>query len=196
MQSKEDFVDGRRHGDLLTYYPDGALKRRDQFENGHSGIGNCYAPDGTSLPYFAYEQLPLYPGGEAGLIEELERGLRRNLGVKEMNAMRTESYRTLRAPSGNWERQVLVELVVAQDGRVTDSKVVHSNAPSLNDAALKTVAKLTRQFIPARRDGQVVVSHFVLPVKYVLSVPRRDTYQSSKELRPSINRVAERVRMN
>ena len=69
MCTKEDYVRGVRHGDLLTYYPDGTLKRREHYENGFCGIGNCYGPDGNPVPYFAYEQLPLYPGGEAELVK-------------------------------------------------------------------------------------------------------------------------------
>ena len=186
MRTKEDYVAGQRHGDLLSYYPDGTLKRRDLFEQGRSGIGSCYAPDGSYVPYFAYEQLPLYPGGDAGLVNELQRGLRRSMSKKESNAMLAESYRTVLATYGSWKREVLVELVVAKDGRVKDYKVIHSNAPALNNAALKTVAGLTRQFVPARRDGQVVVSRVVVPVQYVLSAPRRgETYPNTNQPVPS-----------
>ncbi|OGX85136.1 hypothetical protein BEN47_02035 [Hymenobacter lapidarius] len=173
MSTKEDYVAGRRHGDLLTYYPDGALKRRDRFDKDRSGVGNCYAPDGTHLPYFAYEQLPLYPGGDAGLMDELERGLRRGLSPKEINAMYNEGRWALTASPGSWKREVLVELVVAEDGRVTNYQVVRSNAPALNNAALRAAAKLSRQFVPARRDGQTVVSYFVVPVKYAVPLPPR-----------------------
>jgi protein TonB len=32
---------------------------------------------------------------------------------------------------------------------------------------------MCRQFVPARRDGQVVKSHFTVPVYYTLEVPYR-----------------------
>ena len=179
MRTKEEYVAGKRHGDLLTFYPDGALKRRDHFESGRSGIGTCYAPDGTYVPYFAYEQLPLYPGGDAGLVEELERGLRRSLSSKETAAMYNESYRTIASSPRSWKREVLVELVVAEDGRVTNYQVVRSDAPALNNAALRVAAKLSRQFVPARRDGQAVVSYLVVPVMYTVHVPLRQEHMQS-----------------
>ena len=186
MRTKEDYVGGRRHGELLTYYPDGTLKRRDHFENGRSGVGNCYASDGTYVPYFAYEQLPLYPGGDDGLINEVERGLQRNLNSKERAVIQSESHRTAQSTLRIWKREVLVQLVVAEDGRVSDYKVVQSNAPMLNNAVLRSVAKLTRQFIPARRDGQAVVSYLVVPVKYTLPMP------TGQDLFQDVNRPSRR----
>jgi protein TonB len=169
MCTKEDYYGGVRHGDLLTYYPDGTLKRRDHYEKGLCGIGNCYAPNGASVPYFIYEQLPLYPGGDAQLTKELTRAVR--LNAHEISAMRRESAHYARLPSSGLKREVDVELLVNEDGRIAHAKVVQSSAYFLNDAALRAVAALKRQFVPARRDGQFVKSHYIVPVYYTMAVP-------------------------
>ena len=173
--TKEDYVNGVRHGDLLTYYPDGSLKRRELYVRGQCGIGNCYAPNGAPVPYFAYEQLPLYPGGEEQLLKELKKAIR--LNAQEMSAMRRESYGRSSVTLGP-QRQVDVELAVAPDGRVTNARVVHSTAGFLNAAALRAVAKLKRQFVPGRRDGQTMASFLTVPVYYIVQQPYQEVYQN------------------
>lgn len=166
MCTKEDYVNGVRHGELLTYYPDGTLKRRETYINGRASIGRCYGPNGYPVPYFIYEQLPLYPGGSEQLLKELTRAVR--LTPKEQAAMRSESYRVMDWLTLGWQREEEVELVVAPDGRITNARVVKSTAGFLNEAVLRAVAKLQRQFVPGRRDGQAQVSYITLPVYYTM----------------------------
>ncbi|GAB3584017.1 hypothetical protein GCM10027345_30360 [Hymenobacter daeguensis] len=172
--TKEDYVRGVRHGDLLTYYPDGTLKRREHYENGRCGVGTCYDASGHPVPYFVYEQLPLYPGGAEQLVRELTKAVR--LNSQEVEAMRRESRRMLNMAQYGAQREVDVELTVAPDGRVANARVVHSTAGFLNNAALRAVAKLKRQFIPGRRDGQVLMSYLTVPLYYTLEASYNQPY--------------------
>jgi len=181
LQSKEDFLGGQRHGDLLTYYPDGTLKRREQYTRGRGGVGTCYAPSGAVVPFFAYEQLPLYPGGQEELQKELTKGIR--LTPAEREALRHESVQLHRNAMWGSQRSVFVELVVAEDGRVATAEVVQSTASFLNSAALRSAASLKRQFVPARRDGELVKSRYTVPVYYQLTPPYR-VQAPSGALRP------------
>ena len=169
MRSKEDYLAGVRSGELRTFYPDGALKRSERYTNGLCGVGTCYAPNGAPVPYFAYEQLPLYPGGEAQLLKELGRAVR--LNQQEVTAMRHETSRVQDLARYGWQRQVDVELAVAPDGRITNARIVGSTAHFLNSAALRAVARLQRQFVPGRRDGQVMLSYLTVPVYYTIAPP-------------------------
>ncbi|WP_426059251.1 TonB family protein [Hymenobacter sp. B1770] len=182
MRSKEDYVGGQRHGDLLTYYPDGSLKRREQYESGRGGVGVCYAPNGSLVPYFVYEQLPLYPGGQERLIHELSTGIL--LNANETLAMRRESAKAMQMATRSWKLEVLVELQVGEDGRVTGAEVVKSSSHFLNNAALRAAAKLKRQFVPARLDGQVVKSNLVVPIFYTLHLPAGRSADRSMMMRP------------
>jgi protein TonB len=174
MCTKEDYVRGVRHGDLLTYYPDGTLKRREHYDNGRCGVGNCYDANGTPVQYFVYEQLPLYPGGAEQLLKELTRAVR--LNAQEIDAMRRESGRMQYNIQAVLKRQVDVELTVTPDGRVANARVVYSNAGFLNNAALRAVTKLKRQFVPARRDGQVLMSYLTVPLYYTMEIPAGNGY--------------------
>ena len=59
-----------------------------------------------------------------------------------------------------------VELAVSPEGRIMDARVVQSTAQYLNGAALRAVAKLKRQFVPGRRDGQAMASYLTVPLYY------------------------------
>jgi protein TonB len=176
MCTKEEYLNGVRQGDLLTYYPDGVLKRQERYENGHCGVGKCYGPNGAPVQYFAYEQLPLYPGGDVQLLKELKKALR--LTLPEETAMRREAYGAKSMIYGA-QRQVDVELAIAPDGRITNARVVSSTARMLNAAALRAVAKLQRSFVPGRRDGQTIASFMTVPVYYTVQAAPvyRDTYR-------------------
>lgn len=175
MCTKEEYVRGVRHGDLLTYYPDGRLKRHDRYDKGFCGVGKCYAPSGEPVPYFIYEQLPLYPGGEAQLLKELNKAV--HLNSQEHSAMRRESFHLQSLLLGS-QRLVEVELAVSPEGRITDARVVKSTARYLNEAALRAVSKLKRQFVPGRRDGQAMCSYLTVPITYLVNPPP-PVYQSS-----------------
>lgn len=177
MCTKEDYVRGVRHGDLLTYYPDGSLKRREHCEDGRCGVGTCYDANGYPVPYFAYEQLPLYPGGEERLLKELSKAVR--LNAKEMQEARRAARRMTDMLQFGWRREVDVELAVAPDGRITHARVVQSTAGFLNNAVLRAVAGLQRQFVPGRRDGQVMTSFLTVPLFYTLEAPTRQPYYGS-----------------
>ena len=170
MKTKEDYVRGVRHGDLLTYYPDGTPKRRDNYVNGTCGIGSCYGPNGQPVPYFSYEQLPLYPGGGEQLIRELSKAIKLN---KEETAAMYRLNRRALMYQNNWRREVKVELAVAPNGRVTDARVVQSTDEFLKSAALRAVPQLKRQFLPGRRDGQATASLLTVPIYYDVALPRQ-----------------------
>ena len=174
MCTKEDYVRGLRHGDLLTYYPDGTLKRREHCQDGRCGVGTCYDANGYPVPYFAYEQLPLYPGGEERLLKEITKAVR--LNPKEMAEARRAVRHMPDMVQYGWQREVDVELVVAPDGRIANARVVQSTAGFLNGAVLRAVAKLQRQFVPGRRDGQVMTSFLTVPLYYTLEAPTRQPY--------------------
>jgi protein TonB len=175
--TKEDYMRGQRNGELLTYYPDGTLKRRERYEEGRCGVGTCYDSNGYPIQYFSYEQLPLYPGGAEQLMKELTRAVR--LNAQETEAMRRESRGMQYNVKTVWKRQVDVELTVTADGRVANARVVHSNAGFLNNAALRAAATLKRQFVPGRRDGQVLMSFLTVPLYYTMELPNRNYNNNS-----------------
>jgi protein TonB len=66
------------------------------------------------------------------------------------------------------EGVVVLEVVVAPDGRPTDVRVVQSAGfPALDESALATVRDRWR-FVPARRNGIGVESRVTVPIRFRL----------------------------
>ena len=158
LETQQPYEQGQRTGTLRVYYDTGALKRETQFVNGNELPGSCFDPSGQPVAYFPYEQLPLYPGGDAQLSKEINKALR------------------LPSQLTRWVSDepllVDVEFRVAEDGSIQAPRVAHSSwVPGLDQAVLAAVAKLKRRFTPARRDGRTVVCAYHLPVKFRIPLP-------------------------
>nr|WP_230687546.1 TonB family protein [Hymenobacter ruricola] len=76
-----------------------------------------------------------------------------------------------------WRREVRVELAVASNGQVTDARVVHSTDDFLREAALRAVPKLSRPFLPGRRDGQATASLLTVPIYYDVQINRQSPFE-------------------
>ncbi|GAA4498689.1 hypothetical protein GCM10023172_16120 [Hymenobacter ginsengisoli] len=161
LQSRQLFMQGQRTGALSVYYETGALKRQTDFVAGNEQIGTCFDPEGRPVAYFPYEQLPLYPGGMAQLGKEITKALRLPQQISEVT------------PSVFFgPRLVDVLLYIAEDGSIQTARVVRSSLPAIFDkAVLAAIAKLSRRFSPARRDGQLVPSNYYLPISLVRPTP-------------------------
>ncbi|RZL12536.1 MAG: TonB family protein [Hymenobacter sp.] len=153
MESRQPFRQGKRDGRLELYYADGRLKRETDYVAGAELPGRCIDAADRAAPYFPYEQLPLYSGGQERLAKEINKAMR---WPQEVSTV-----------AGLGHRTVYVTFWVAKEGSIRQPQVaVSSQLPSSDRALLATVQKLTRRFTPARRDGLVVESKYYLPVEF------------------------------
>lgn len=153
LESRQPFWQGKRDGKLELYYADGQLKRCTEYTAGAELPGQCFDAAGRPVAYFAYEQLPLYPGGHAQLTKEINNALRWPRDVPPALTI--------------LKRTVCLSFLVDEQGTIQAPRVaVSSELPSLDRAVLATIAKLTRRFTPARRDGRVVQSAYYLPIQF------------------------------
>ncbi|MGI4883715.1 MAG: energy transducer TonB [Janthinobacterium lividum] len=178
MCTKEEYLGGRRQGELLAYYPDGTLKRRDRFVADHNMLGACYGPDGRPVPYFPYEQPPLYPGGALVLYRDVTRHVRPT--TTEMRRFVAPGFvggggaygqrRSEAAPAVGASRwpvgQIDVVFTITEQGEVANPYVAQSSAPWLNEKVLAAVRGLTKKFRPGQRDGQTVRATCHVPVVF------------------------------
>jgi protein TonB len=153
LSSMQPYLGGQRDGSLVLYYENGQLKRQTRYEAGAELPGQCFDAKGQPVAYFPYEQLPLYPGGQAQLAKEINKALRWPREVLPL--------------VGQLQPVVGISFLVDKDGSIQCPKVaVSSEVPAIDHAVLATIAKLTRRFTPARRDGQVVQSNYYLPIRF------------------------------
>lgn len=161
LNTLQTYYQGQRTGELVMYYENGALKRRTEYSAGNEMLGNCFDADGQPIAYFPYEQLPLYPGGQAQLSKEVSQALR---------LPRMPYQLPLEALMGPLQVEVVFQ--VAEDGSIQAPRVTRSSRVQvLDQAVLTAIAKLTRRFRPARRDGQLVACAYYLPVQVKLAMP-------------------------
>jgi protein TonB len=153
LAAQQPYWQGQRTGTLVLYYESGILKRTTEYVAGSEMLGRCFDAAGQPVAYFPYEQLPLYPGGPAQLSRELTKALRLPRGLP---------------PAVFFEpRLVDIAFLVAEDGSIQAPRVARSSRlPELDEAVLAALAKLTRRFTPARRDGRLVRCNYHLPVEF------------------------------
>jgi protein TonB len=158
LHTRQVYTQGRRTGTLSVYYETGALKRQVDYVAGTEQIGSCFDPEGKPVAYFPYEQLPLYPGGEAQLTKEIFKELRLPSQLPLVAYVRP--------------LQVEVMLRIAEDGSISTPLVARSSVlKAFDQAVLTAISKLSRRFSPGRRDGQLVVCNYYLPVQLRVPLP-------------------------
>ncbi|RZK22647.1 MAG: hypothetical protein EOO56_07805 [Hymenobacter sp.] len=184
MAAFETYVQGRREGPLLLYYPSGQLKRKTEYKIGSELLGDCFDTTGTRVPYFPYEQPPLYPGGQLQLAKELNDALR---GVR------------LAGPLYLSKAQIHVKFQVNERGSIINPQVTLSDekfvllglpgnstsqaawqtgmqetiAPLIKKVQL-TLARLTKSFYPGQRDGSIISWQYSFTIPFEAgSVPTR-----------------------
>lgn len=156
LRAQQPYYQGQRTGTLALYYESGVLKRVTDYVAGQEQLGRCFDEAGQPVAYFAYEQLPLYPGGPAQLSREISRSLRLPYRLSPAVFL--------------LPRLVDVAFQVAEDGSIQAPWVVRSSLlPELDEAVLAAFAKLSRRFVPGRRDGRLVRCDYHLPVEFKAS---------------------------
>jgi protein TonB len=146
-----DYNNGKRDGKLLTYWNNGNAKRIDEYTNGELISGKCFNIEGEEIPYFDYEILPKFKGGDAALYKFISK----NTDYPDKARVR------------EFEGQVRVQFAVNIDGTISDVKIVQGVYRELDQEAMRVVSAMPR-WTPGRRDGEVVKTYFVLPITFTL----------------------------
>ena len=102
------------------------------------------------------EQMPLFPGGDAALMEHLDSHIQY----------------PPEAAKNNIQGRVILQFVVDKTGEIGEVKVVRSVNKDLDDEAVRLIKTLPK-FIPGRHKGQAVSVWYTLPVAFKLSSVRQ-----------------------
>ncbi|WP_114777650.1 energy transducer TonB [Botryobacter ruber] len=148
---RQNFVNNKRNDSLITYYESGRVKRIELYENGKMLEGTVFAEDGAKLPYFPYEVMPQFPGGEKALFVFLAQNIKYPKAAIMDKA------------SGS----VLVSFIVEKDGKVKDIKVKKSVHPAIDAEAVRVIAEMPT-WVPGEQDGEPISVRNTLPVKFTI----------------------------
>ncbi|MBF9140228.1 energy transducer TonB [Hymenobacter properus] len=164
MHTMEGYQANQRHGELLVYYPDGKLRRRDQFVKGLRTAGECFGPDGQPVPYFEYRVMPVYSEGDGS-----------NMAVVQAIQRRTTYPQAALRLALN--ARILIGFTIDAQGRVgavhiEKEPMPEQIAPSLRAAfqeikssALEAARQL-KPFRPGQLDGQTVAVSYSVPITF------------------------------
>ncbi len=148
-KSEIDFVNDKKEGLHLGWWPNGQLKRKDQYVKGEWKEGQCFSSTGTDTSYFVFHRAPSFPGGT--------------------DSLRRYLYRAVRFPREQ-EREgiqgtVRVGFVIDKDGSVIDIVVTNKVHEALDREAVRVVKGMP-QWIPGLVDGVPTKFKYILPVVF------------------------------
>jgi protein TonB len=150
LRSHAEFNHGLRTGELLQYYRNGQLKRRARYTDGFTSTGECFAADGTAVPFFEYEVPPRYSEGDGGFMA-LVGAIGRNFNY------------TRAAQRAGIQGRIFLTFNVNERGVVDDVKIIQALHPLVDNEAINAVYRLKR-FTPGQQDGKPVKASFTTPI--------------------------------
>lgn len=164
LRQQVTYLAGKMAGDLVTYYPDGTLKRRDHHAAGQPVTGECFGADGQPRPYFPYQKTPVYTEGDGDQAAVVNAVMRNTRYPSE--ALRNRVYGIVK-----------ILFIVDKHGQVqhirpdekTNLELVPKNLLPyyrlLQEAAMSAVRQL-KPFQPGQQDGEPVAVSYAVPVTF------------------------------
>ncbi len=151
LKSAVDFVDNKLHGNVMTYWDNGQLKRHDLFQNDLFQSGVCYTAEGVETTHTEYYRRAEFPGGDKALMQFIRDNVRYPMAAAEQGV------------SG----RVVVQFVILKDGSVSKVSIKTGVTPELNAQAI-SVVKAMPKWTPGIYDGEPFDFWYVLPIVYNL----------------------------
>ena len=116
--------------------------------NAEAQVTNESNPQSETI-YKSVEQMPMFPGGEAGLLRYLQENIQY----------------PPEAAKNNVQGRVILQFVVDKTGQVGEVKILRSVSEELDAEAVRVVKTLPK-FEPGRQDGKPVAVWYTLPVSF------------------------------
>jgi len=106
----------------------------------------------TEAPMEGVEQMPEFPGGEAGLMKFLSKNVHYPTSASEMGI----------------QGRVILRFVISKTGDVSQVEVIRGLDPACDKEAVRVV-KMMPKWTPGKQNGRNVPVYFTLPIRYQLS---------------------------
>ncbi len=133
--------------DLLAYYKDGTLKRKEIHSE---GIKECYKPNGEKADFYEFMVPATYPnGGSTGMKKYIAENLRYPDEAVEKNI----------------QGKVTINFLVSKTGEITTVKVKKSVHHLLDKEAIRVIKSMPK-WNPGMLDGEAVDSYFTIPLNF------------------------------
>ena len=114
------------------------------------GYQNTKTPDNAEA-YETVEQMPQFPGGMTGLMQYLAKNVKYPADAQKEGI----------------QGKVFVQIIVDENGKVSNAKIVQGISPSLDAEALRVVYNMP-QWRPGMKDGKPVSVKYAFPINFRL----------------------------
>lgn len=145
----ENYKNGVLDGEVVCYYSDGKVKRREQHRAGDTSVtGKCFDEQGKEIPFTPTTIMPRAP---FNIQEYLSRTMR-----YPGKAMRK-----------NIEGRLRVRFTVDVEGNISNVVLLNSIGGGCDEEAIRVV-KAMPKWIPGKLDGHTIPVYFTLPIVFKL----------------------------
>lgn len=151
LKREIDYKDGKKNGQLLTYWDNGKPRRIDTYENNKLIKGKCLSSNGEEVPYYEYERMPAFPGGIDKLVQYLS----------------TEIQYPKKSRKKGIEGLVIVGFIVNEDGSISEVKILQGVNDELDNEAMRVVSMMPK-WTPGAEDGKTLRVSCKLPIRFKL----------------------------
>jgi periplasmic protein TonB len=159
----EEYVHGKRLGEMRLYYENGQLKRRAQYGESGTSTGECFGPDGKPVPFFEYEVMPLYPEG-SGDSPAIVQAIMRNTRYPTL-ALRRQVSAVIKVKFAVDARGQVID-VHAIDAAPIDIRPKDLPAYRALQQAAEVAVQELRPFVPGQQDGRPVTVSYTVPITF------------------------------
>lgn len=145
-------VRGKEEGVWVGTFRSGTLKYVEKYKSGKLVEGKSYDEMGSENKYTFIYEMPEFAAGHEKMYKIISKSLKYPSD----------------AAKDKIEGTVFIFLIVEIDGTISDISVAKSIYPSLDEEALKAVAKLTKWTV-AKERGQAIKIKTMVPIKFLLN---------------------------
>jgi periplasmic protein TonB len=151
LQKDIDYKDGKKSGQLLTYWENGMSKRIDFFENDELIEGKCFGSDGQEIDHFDFVKSPEFPGGKEAYARYLIRQTKYPSKARKMGI----------------EGRVVVRYTITEYGTISDIEIIQSVTDELDKEAIRVVKNMPK-WEPGMEEGEAVRVTLSIPIWFRL----------------------------
>ncbi|MBJ2174534.1 TonB family protein [Aureibaculum sp. A20] len=149
LQIIENYKDDKLNGELVTYYKDKSIRRKDIFKNNTFVEGQCFDEKGNEIEHFDYFIHPEYEGGVNAIYSHVRKQMR---------------YPELMQQQGISDK-VYVQFTISKEGALKNIRVNKSKSDLFKKEAIRVVS-LMKNWIPGSRDGEKIDVKYTLPISF------------------------------
>ncbi len=148
LRWEQPHVNGKLEGDMNVFHPNGQRKRHEVYAQGKLVKGTCYDENEQEVPFYPFEVMPQFPGGDKEMFKYLAQSFRKGIKAhpKKVNGL------------------VVFSFVVNQNGDVVQFRVVKTTHEFLGEIGRKVVQAMPK-WSPGIQDGEKVPVKYTAPIR-------------------------------